>query len=74
MLFFFEIIMQLLVEEANRYYHQYLDMLDEGHTAVPEVTIQEMYLILSIFLQMGHDQRDTLKDYWFTLGQLLATF
>jgi len=31
MLFFFEII-QLLVEETNRYYHQYLDALDKGRS------------------------------------------
>jgi hypothetical protein len=30
MLFFFE-IMQLLVEWTNRYYHQHLDVLGEGH-------------------------------------------
>jgi hypothetical protein len=40
----------------------------------PEVSIQEVYLIVSIILQMGHDQRYTLKDYWFTLEQLLDTF
>jgi hypothetical protein len=66
--------MQLLVEEANRYYDQYPDMLNEGHVPLLEVSIQEMYLILSIFLQIGHDQRDTLKDYWFTLERFLTTF
>jgi hypothetical protein len=44
MLFFFEII-QLLAEETNRYYHQYLDMLDKGHAPLPDMTIQEMYLL-----------------------------
>jgi hypothetical protein len=39
--------MQLLVEEAYRYYHQYLDMLYKGHCPLPDVTIQEMYLCLS---------------------------
>jgi hypothetical protein len=74
MLFFFEIIMQRLAEEANRYYCQYLDMLSEGHTVLPEVSMQEMYMILSVILQMGYDQRDTLKGYWFTLEQILETF
>ena len=36
MLFFFEII-QLLVEETNRYYHQYLDTLDEWWSSLPDV-------------------------------------
>jgi hypothetical protein len=41
MLSFIEII-PLLVEETNRYYHQYLDTL-EGRSPLPDVTIQEMY-------------------------------
>jgi hypothetical protein len=44
---FFSVIMQLFVEEANRYYHQYLDILDEGHTPLLAMPMQEMYLILS---------------------------
>jgi hypothetical protein len=42
MLFFLE-IMRLLLEETNRYYHQYLDTLEEGRFPLPDVTIQEMY-------------------------------
>ena len=65
---FFEIIW-LLVEETNRYYHQYVDALDEGQTLLPDMTVQETCLFLVIILQMGHDQRDTLSDYWLTLEQ-----
>jgi hypothetical protein len=68
-LFFFE-IMQLL-EETNRYYHQYWDTLDEGRSPLHEMTVQDMCLFLAIILQMGHNQRDMLKDYWSTLGQYL---
>jgi len=53
MLFFFEII-QLLVEEINGYYHQYLDTLEEGQFSLPDVTIQEMCLFLTIIVRMGH--------------------
>jgi hypothetical protein len=60
--FFLEII-QLLVVETNRYYHQDLDTLDEGGSPLPNVTVQEMYLFLVIILQMGHDLKDTLKAY-----------
>ena len=63
MVLFFEII-QLLVEETNRYYHLYLDTLDEGQSPLPEVTVQEMHLFLAITVWTGHDQKDTLKDYW----------
>jgi predicted nucleotidyltransferase len=33
-----------------------------------------MYLFLSIIVQMCHDQRDKLKDYWSTLEQLFIAF
>jgi hypothetical protein len=66
--------MQLLVEETNRYYHQYLEAIAEGCSALPDMTIPEMYLFVSIVLQMGHDQRDRLKDYWSTLEQFFMAF
>jgi hypothetical protein len=58
--FCFEII-QLLVEETC--YCQYLDTVDKGHYALPEVTVQEMCVFLAVTVQMGYDLRDTLKDY-----------
>jgi len=57
------------VEETNRYYHQYFNTLDEGHSPLPDMTVQEMCLFLATVVQMGHDQRDVLKDYWLTLEQ-----
>ena len=56
------------MEETNRYYHQYLDTLDKGHSPLPEVMVQDM-CVLAVTVQMGHGQRDTLKDYWLTVGQ-----
>jgi hypothetical protein len=47
MLFFVEII-QLLVEETNRYHHQHLDTLDKGQSPLPDVNVQEMCLFLAI--------------------------
>jgi hypothetical protein len=58
MLFFAEII-QLLVDETNRYYKQYAEKLDEGPAPLSDVTVQEIYLFIAIILQMGHDQRET---------------
>jgi hypothetical protein len=66
--------MQLLVEETNRYYHQYLETIAEGCSPLPDVTIPEMYLFISFVLQMGHDQKDRLKDYWSTLEQFFMAF
>ena len=68
MLFFFKII-QLLVEETHRHYHQYLDTQDEGRSPPPYVTVLEMHLLLAIIVQMGHDLREMLKDQWSTLEQ-----
>jgi hypothetical protein len=31
-----------MVAEANRYYYQYLDTLDDGQSPLPDMTIQEM--------------------------------
>jgi hypothetical protein len=67
-------IMQLLVEETNRYYHQYLETVAEGRSPLPDMTTPEMYLFVSIDVQMGPDQRDRLKDYWSTLEQFLMAF
>jgi len=53
MLFFFEII-QLLVEETNRYYHQYLGTLDKEWSPLTDVTVQEMCFFVAIIVQMGH--------------------
>jgi hypothetical protein len=46
-IFFFE-IMQVLMEEINRYYHQYLDMLGKEHTPFPDLTIKKIYLLVQI--------------------------
>jgi hypothetical protein len=71
---FFLGIMQLLVEETNRFYHQYLEAAAEGHSPLPDVTLQETYLFLSIIAQMGCYQTDRLKDYWSTLEQFFMAF
>jgi len=50
------------VEETNRYYEQQSDTLNKVCSPMPNATIQEMYLLLPTGVQMGHGQRDTLKD------------
>jgi hypothetical protein len=42
--------MQLFMEKTDRYYHLYFDMLDEGHSSMPDVTLHKMYLFLSVIL------------------------
>jgi hypothetical protein len=72
LLLFFKMI-QLLVAEANKYNNQYLDTLDSGggHSQLPDMAMQEMYMyvFVAIIVQMVHDVRDMLNDYWSTLEQ-----
>jgi hypothetical protein len=51
-----------------------LDVLDEGHAPLPDVTIQEMYFFVSVTVQMGHNQIYILKDYWSTPEQFYTAF
>jgi hypothetical protein len=71
---YFSGIIHLLVVETNRYYHQYLGRLDDGPSPVPDVTDSEMFLFLGIIVQMGHDIRDRLRDYWSTTEQFFTPF
>ena len=41
---------------------------------LPAVTIQEIYFLLAVIVQMRHDQSDKLKDYWSTLQQFYMDF
>jgi hypothetical protein len=64
---YFASVITLLVEETNRYYHQYLDSLDDGPSPQPDVTESEMFLFLVIVVQMRHDVRDSLSDLLVTI-------
>jgi len=57
LLYFAEII-SLLVVETNRYYHNYIDRLDDGPSPEPDVTEAEMFVFLALTIQMGHGVRD----------------
>jgi hypothetical protein len=60
MLCFLE-IMQLLVEETHRY-HQYLDTLDNEHPQLSDMTTYtKCTVLLSVIMEIGYDQRDTLR-------------
>jgi hypothetical protein len=55
-------------EERDR-----LQTLD-WHYTISTFCTCEMYLFLSVIVQMCHDQRDRLKDYWSTLEQFFMVF
>jgi hypothetical protein len=61
------------VVETNRYYHQYLDTLDEAPTLLPDMTEFEIFLSLAVIMQMVHI-RDSLTDYWSTMEQFYTPF
>jgi hypothetical protein len=77
LMLYFAAIVPLLVEQTNLYYKQYFDRQDDdgaSSSPLPDVTLAEMYLFLALIVQMGHDIRDTLKDYWSTLEQFHTPF
>ena len=61
---YFTSVIDLLVTETNRYYHQYLDRRDKTPNPLPDITNPKMFLFLAIMLQMCHDVRDRFRDYW----------
>jgi len=62
MLFFFN-TKQLSVEQPNWYYHQYLDTSDKGQSPPPDMALQVTNLFLSITVQEGIYDSNTLKVY-----------
>ena len=67
-------VIDLLVTETNRYYHQYLDRRDETPNPLPDITKSEMFLFLAIIVQMGHAICDRLRDYWTRTEQFFTPF
>ena len=59
-------VFQIILTETNRYFHQYTLSRPIGSTSAqpPDITIEEMYTFFGLVIQMGHDQRHSLKDYW----------
>jgi hypothetical protein len=48
---FFRQVFQIILTETNRYFHQYMSSRTTGST------------FFGLIIQMGHDQRHSLKDY-----------
>jgi len=73
---FFRQIFVILLRETNRYFHQYVASLDEADITAqqPDITMEEMYRFFAVIIQMGHDQRDCLKDYWSREQQYFTPF
>ena len=73
-LLYFAELNTLLVVETNRYYHDYIDRLDDGPSPEPDVNEADMFVFLALTIQMGHGVRDKLTDYRATVDQLYIPF
>jgi hypothetical protein len=73
---FFRKIFQLILEETNRYFHQYMASKTTPSTSAqsPDITIGEISTFFAIIIQMGHDQCGSLKDYWSREEQYCTPF
>jgi hypothetical protein len=47
---YFASVIDLLVRETNRYYHEYLDRRDETPNPLPDIINPDMFLFLGIIL------------------------
>lgn len=63
---FFEEIFRIILLESNKYYEQYYDNRNTPGPSTPHVkiTLDELYTFFALVIQMGHDMRDALRDYW----------
>jgi hypothetical protein len=70
----FATVIDLLVTQNHRYYHQYLDRRDKTPNPLPEIMNSEMFLFLAIILHVGHDIGDRFRDYWTQPRQFFTPF
>jgi len=73
---FFRQVFQIILTKTNRYFLQDMSSRTTGSTSAqpPEITIEEMYTIFGLLIQMGHDQHHSLKDYWSREEQYCTPF
>ena len=69
-------VFQIVLTEANRYFHQYMSSRTTGSTSAqpPDITIEEMYTFFGLMIQMGNDPCHSLKDYWSREEQYCTPF
>jgi len=74
LILFFTEMFHLLVEHTNLYYQQHLDGQAGPSHRLPDITLPSMMTFIVLPLQMGHELRETLHDYWSRLTQLQTLF
>ena len=62
----FRRVFQIFLTKTNRYFHQHMSSRTTGGTSAQpsDITIEEIYTFFGLVIQMGHDHRHSLKDYW----------
>ena len=70
LILFFTEIFYLLVEQTNVYYQQHLDRQAGPSHWLPDITLPDLMTFITLPLQMGHELKDRLHDYWSRLRQL----
>ena len=73
MLFFTEIF-HLLLEQTNIYYQQHFGGQARPSRRLPDITLLDVMILVALALQMGHELKDTLHDYWLRIRQLHTPF
>ena len=74
LMLFFTKMFHLLVEHTNLYYQQHLDGQAGPRPRLPDITLPSMMTFIDLPLQMGHELRETLRDYWSRFTQLHIPF
>jgi hypothetical protein len=54
----------IIVQETNRYCHQYYAAKSNENPVPQHGILEEMFHFLTLVVKMGKDQCDTLKEYW----------
>jgi hypothetical protein len=67
-------IFHLLVEHTNLYYQQHVDKQAGPSRRLPDITMSDMMTFVALTIEMGHDLKDTLHDYWSRLRQAHTSF
>ena len=61
------------MEQTNLYYEQHSDEQAGPSRRLPDITLLDM-IFIALALQMGHDLKQTLHDYWSRIIQLHTPF
>jgi hypothetical protein len=74
LMLFFAQIFHLLVEQTNLYYQQHVDKQAGPSHRQSDIMMSDMMTFIALALQMGHDLKGTLHDYWSRLRQVHTHF